>query len=129
MINRLAKLADIVPPQPVARPALFWWHSPLAWLAAAALALATAAAMVAIRRKLRRHAARRRLRRLAMQIRAGSRTMEFPAVMRQVLADAERSGAATRVLSSRARLYRDELLYSRQPTPARLGAFLDDLLR
>ena len=129
MIDRVAALAGIVAPSPVARPpASLWWHGPLGWsLGVVALALALVATVACVRR-LRRGLARRRLRRLAGRLRqAAPQHVDVAAVLPSVWADMRRAGIAAAGLRGQARALRQHLLYARVQPPAVLRAFLDAL--
>lgn len=129
MIDRLAALADIAPPQPAAPPpAAAWWNGPPAWIAIALSLVALAAALPSCVRMLRRRAARRRLRDLGLQIRAGTPPQHTRDMAQRLLAAAEGAGIDPHGLPPSALARRDQLLYGLDPELGLLAAFLDDLL-
>lgn len=130
MIDRVAALADIVAPSPALRPpASFWGHGPLAaLLAAAALALTTVGAVLAVH-ALRRALARRRLRVLARRLRRCGAGIGVDQVLPAVWADLRRAGLRPARQDGETRAVCERLRYARVASPDALRDLLDRLLR
>ncbi len=129
MIDRLAALADIVPPQPVtAPPVSAWWLGPWVWVVGGALLLALAAGAPRLMAMVSRRAARRRLERLARRIRGGVAPRDVQDTARRLLAAAHDAGVHMPGLPAAVRARCDALLYARAPDASLLLALLDDLV-
>lgn len=133
MIDRLAALADIVPPLPPPAPAVAGvWHGPWVWVFGVALVVVLAACLPWLQRRLRVLAARRRFVHLARQIREGAPGAAPEAageMARRLLAAAQDAGLKPDDLPPNARARCQCLLYARAPEPALLTSVLDDLER
>lgn len=130
MIDRVAALADIVAPSPVARPQpVAWWHGSPGWLVGVvAMALLLGAALAG-RRWLRRALARRRLQRLAVRLRQAAPPADMRAILPAVWADVERAGFDPARGSEPLRALGERLRYAREPSLELLCEFLEQVQR
>ena len=128
MIDRVAALADIVAPRPVAPPSgIAAWSAPAAWWLGAALLLLAGLVLAWAARRLRRALARRRLRRLAARLRDHPDAVELERVLPGVWADLRRAGFERHTLQQATRAQRERLLYARRPPVDVLRALLEAL--
>ncbi len=130
MTDRVALLAPLVAPRPVARPAAAAAAWPLpGWPAGAALAVLAVVALVLGWRRLRHLLAGWRLRRLAVRLRADAVPGDVGRLLPAVWRDLRRSGVDPTRLPEPARSLRDRLLYAPDAGPATLCVLLDALDR
>lgn len=130
MIDRLAALADIVPPRPVAPPPTVTpWQGGAGWWLAAALLLAILAfggyaAGRPVRQALRRRRARARLLRTLARLRAGPPDAQVAPLLPAVFEDLRRAGLPEPGAGDAARGPHQGLRYARDAGAAALCDYL-----
>lgn len=134
MIDRLAALADIVPPRPVAPPpAVSPWQGGTTWWLAVVVLLAVLALVVFAagrwaRQALRRRRARARLLRTRARLRAGPADAPVAPLLAAVFEDLRRAGLPEPGAGDAARGPHQRLLYAREAGAAALCDYLDQRL-
>ncbi|MBU6441510.1 MAG: DUF4381 family protein [Betaproteobacteria bacterium] len=134
MIDRLAALADIVPPRPVAAPpAVSPWQGGAGWWLAVALLLAVLAFGVyaagrRARQALRRRRARARLLRTLARLRAGPPDAPVAPLLPAVFEDLRRAGLPEPGAGDAAHGPHQGLRYARDAGAAALCNYLDQRL-